>query len=199
MVSGPSGAGKSTIIKRLRKKMPDLGYSISHTSRRPRGEEVDGVDYHFVDREGFEKLIEQGAFVEWAEVYGDLYGTSLATLENMMASGVDVLMDVDSQGAMNIKMHFRDASTLIYLLPPSLDTLKDRLRERGTDDDEVIESRMKKAGDELKECLNYDYLIVNDDLEKAVAEVEAVIVSGRCRKSRMLPKIKELFDIQEEG
>lgn len=192
--SGPSGVGKSTIIRELRKRVKDLGYSVSHTSRRPRNMEADGVDYHFVDKGTFLRMVEEDAFVEWAEVYADLYGTSYSSLDNQTNSGLDVLLDVDSQGAKNIKGRFED-STLIYVLPPSLKILEKRLRDRAADSDEIIKTRIAKALDEIRDCEWYDYIIINEFLDQAVADAESIIVSDRCRNYRTFPKVKDIFGI----
>jgi guanylate kinase len=192
--SGPSGAGKSALISGLRERLPGLGYSVSHTTREPRGEEVNGIHYHFVDRPAFKKMIDQGEFVEWAEVYKDFYGTSFSSLEGQTAQDVDVVLDVDVQGARNLREHFKD-SVLIYILPPSMEVLERRLRDRGTDDEEAIGKRIKKAAQEIKSCVWYDFLIFNADLEKAVEEAKSIVVSDRCRRSRQLPKAEKLFNI----
>jgi guanylate kinase len=183
VISGPSGAGKSSIVKDLLSRTEGLVYSISHTSRRPRGSEQNGIEYHFVDADTFNRMIEAGAFVEWAKVYDDFYGTSFSGLEGQTASGLDVLLDVDSQGARNIRKHFED-SVLIYVLPPSLEILEKRLEGRGTDDEGVIKTRMEKALDDMDNCLWYDYIIINDDLEKAITEAKSIIISERCRTAR---------------
>ena len=174
--------------------LPSFNCSVSHTTRAPRNNEVNGVDYHFVDRETFNKMIGEGAFVEWASVYDDLYGTSISGLHDQTERGLDVVLDLDSQGAKNIKEGFKD-STLIYILPPSLETLEQRLRERATDDDNVIDNRIERAYKEMKESDQYDYIIINDNLEKAVRETESIIISGRCRNSGMLPKVKDMFGL----
>ena len=192
VISGPSGVGKSTIVAALGKSVDGLGYSVSYTSRRPRGAEVDGKDYHFVDKETFEGLIEDGAFVEWARVYDDYYGTSFAAVKEQIASGVDVLMDVDAQGARNIRDHFQD-SVLIYVLPPSLGILERRLKTRGTDAENALRMRLEKAAIEIKECVWYDYIIINNELEKAVEETQAVITAERCRSARREQVVKKIF------
>jgi guanylate kinase len=194
VISGPSGVGKSAIIKELRQRVSDLGYSISHTTRKPRSNEANGVNYHFVDRKTFRKMIGDGAFVEWAEIYNDIYGTSFSGLRNQIDQGLDVLMDLDSQGAKNIKEHFKD-SVLVYVLPPSLEVLEKRLRERATDDEKVINTRFEKALKELKDCVWYPYLVINDDLNNAVGAMESIIMSERCRNSRMLTKVKEMLGL----
>ena len=193
VISAPSGAGKSTILMAVSQRVPGLGYSISHTTRKPRGDERNGVDYHFVDDEIFTKMIDEGDFVEWAKVYDNFYGTSSSCLEDLIVLGLDVLMDVDIQGGRNIKNRFPD-SVLIFLLPPSLEELERRLRKRGTDDEPVIEARMEMAADDIKNCEWYDYVIVNDKLEKAIDETQSIIISERCLTARRLPEIRKLFD-----
>jgi guanylate kinase len=194
LFSGPSGVGKSTIIRELREKVDGLGYSVSHTSRRRRSDEVDGVDYHFVDRETFSRMIKEKAFVEWALVYGDYKGTSFSSLEAQMDRGQDVILDLDSQGAGNIKKQYEE-SVLIYILPPSLEVIEKRLRARAADDDVEIDTRIKQVREELRDCVWYDYLIINDNLEQALREAESIILSDRRRNDRVLPEIREMFGI----
>jgi guanylate kinase len=222
VITGPSGVGKSTIIKRLRKKLPGIGYSVSHTTRKPRKNEADGVNYHFADRETFEGMIKEKAFVEWAEVYHDLYGTSFASLRSQTDQGLDVVMDLDSQGAKNIKGSFEDSvltdqgldvvmdldsqgaknikgsfedSVLIYILPPSLQVLEERLRGRASDDEAEIKARLDKARKEIEACGDYDYIIFNEDLNRTIDEVTAIIVSSRCHKSKRLARVEKTFGI----
>ena len=190
--SGPSGVGKSTIIKLTRKDITDIGYSVSHTSRSPREKENDGIEYNFVKKETFEQMIENGDFVEWAQVYQDLYGTSFSSLNDQTDQGLDVILDLDSQGAGNIRDHYKD-STLIYILPPSLEVLEKRLRDRAADDDGAIEKRFKKASEELKNCEWYDYIIINDDLHQAVEKTCSIIRSNRLRTSRVLSLVKNRY------
>ena len=190
--SGPSGAGKSTIIRAVDAEIRGLGYSISHTSRAPRGQERNGVEYHFVSQPQFEEMIRNKEFAEWAKVYRDFYGTSWNSLRTVLDQGLDVIMDVDSQGARNIKKQY-PAGVLIFILPPSLEVLEARLRARATDEEAVIQSRIGKAQEEIRNCLFYDYLIINDRLEEAVAEAQAVIRAERCRQSIRLPQIKGRF------
>jgi guanylate kinase len=194
VISAPSGAGKSSTIAGLRDNIGDLAYSVSHTTRKPRHDEKDGVHYHFVDEEVFRAMIDQKAFVEWAPVYEALYGTSYAGLKEQQDRGMDVLLDVDSQGARNIRRHFKD-SVLIYILPPSLGSLAKRLKDRRTDKQEVIDQRMEKAAREIKNCVWYDYIVVNEDLAQAVSEVQCIVISERCRAAQRLPVIEELFDL----
>ena len=193
VISGPSGAGKSTIIKALMQKMDNLAYSVSHTTRKPRKGEKDGVDYYFVDEDTFHRMIKNGEFVEWAKVYTDLYGTSFSSIKDKLDEGRDVLLDLDVQGSMNIRKHFKN-SVLIFLIPPSLEELERRLKKRGTEES-VIKERLSKAIDEIRMAKEYDYLIINDILEKAIKEVESIIISERCRTSRRLSCINTLFGV----
>ncbi len=193
VLSAPSGGGKSTIVEALRQRVADLGYSISHTSRPPRTGETDGEAYHFVDRKTFEKMVDEGAFVEWASVYGHLYGTSFSSLNSVMASGLDVLVDVDVQGGRNIKDRFAQ-SVLIFLVPPSMKTLEARLRARQSEDEASLLNRLKAAEEEMKNCAWYDYIVINDVLDQAVGSVETIIRSERLKTARQLPRIKKMFD-----
>ena len=192
VISAPSGAGKSTVVREVRKRTAHVGYSVSHTTRKPRAGELEGRDYYFVDKKTFKKMVAEGSFVEWANVYEDYYGSSLSALEGQLKSGLDILLDLDIQGARAIRNHSRD-SVLIFLVPPSLEVLERRLRERGTDSEEAIETRLRAAMDEIAQYDRYDYVVVNDDLEKAVTEVQAIILAERCRSGRREPTIKEFF------
>jgi guanylate kinase len=192
IISAPSGGGKSTIVAALMERVEMLGYSISHTSRPPRGKEKNGIDYYFVGRDGFSEMIDEGLFLEWAEVYGDLYGTSKTSVEEKTSRGLDVILDVDSQGAKNIKKRFSD-SILIYLLPPSMQALEKRLRDRGTEDNATMQKRLAKAEKEIADCLWYDHIIINDQLERAIDEVRAVILSERTKTSRIANMVTRLF------
>ena len=194
VVSGPSGVGKSTIIRLLRDMIKDLQYSVSYTSRKPRVNEVEGVDYHFVDRDTFIRKTEDGEFVEWAEVYHDFYGTAFSSLRVQLNQGLDVIMDLDVQGARNIKKHFKD-SVLSYLLPPSVEALEERLQKRATDDEKVINARIAKASGDIKSCVFYDYIIINDDLKRSVAQMHSIVIASRCRKTHVLPKVRKIFGL----
>ncbi|MBN2418321.1 MAG: guanylate kinase [Deltaproteobacteria bacterium] len=189
VISGPSGAGKSTLIKAVRNSVDNIGYSVSHTTRGPRSGEQHGVDYFFVDKPCFNEMINNNAFVEWALVYDDYYGTSYGTLEEKLNAGMDLILDIDIQGARNIRKKIDDC-LLIFILPPSRETLEKRLRSRATDNAHVIEKRISQATDELINCKWYDYLIINDDLEKAVKDLESIILADRCSNKRILPDVE---------
>jgi guanylate kinase len=193
VITAPSGTGKTTIIKNiLEKGVEGIGYSISHTTRKPRKGESHGLHYYFVDRENFEKMIEAHEFVEWAVVYDHLYGTSISSINRELSSGKDLLMDVDIQGSQAIKRQFPD-SLSIFILPPSLGILKERLQKRSPNDKMNIDLRLKKAAEEIQRCRDYDFIIINDDLKKAIKELEAIIVAQRANKNRRYPLIKKIF------
>ena len=181
IVSGPSGAGKSAISAAVLQRLTDISFSVSHTTRPPRGSERDGVEYHFVTREQFAALREAGEFLEWAEVYGNLYGTSKGFIDETRRRGTDVLLDVDVQGARSIRQQCSDA-LLVFILPPSHTVLRTRLERRQLDKEYVIEQRLRIACREIRAYSEYDYLIVNDDLERSVAELCAVALAARCRR-----------------
>lgn len=173
VLSAPSGTGKSTIIGELM-KMPDLnlGFSVSATSRAPRGTEQDGVQYYFLSPEEFAARIERGEFVEWAEVYsGTRYGTLVSEVERVTGQGNNLIMDIDVEGALNVKKRYGDLALLIFIEPPTLQSLEERLRSRATDDDESIRRRLDKAEYEMSFADRYDKVVVNDNLDTAVAEV----------------------------
>ncbi|HDZ89956.1 MAG: guanylate kinase [Deltaproteobacteria bacterium] len=192
VISAPSGGGKSTILDALRQSVTGLAYSISHTTRRPRGNERHGKDYYFVDRGTFTRMIDAGEFVEWARVYDNLYGTSYAGLQDMTRAGLDVVLDVDIQGGRNIRARFPE-SVLIFLVPPSLEVLEQRLRGRGTDSEEVIRARMETAMDDIRNCRWYDYIVLNDEIDRAIGETRSIIISSRCRAKKRLPEIRGLL------
>lgn len=180
VLSAPSGAGKSTLVARLRAEFPGFAYSISCTTRAPRQGEEDGVHYHFLTRDAFLAKREAGFFAEWAEVHGNFYGTPKGPVEEMLGKGQDILFDIDVQGAMQLKRVFPQA-LYVFILPPTREVLEQRLRGRGTDAEDVIAKRLKNALGELNEAANFDYLIINDDLEEAADELRAVYVAGRAR------------------
>ena len=174
ILSAPSGAGKSTLCRHLRDRFPELRYSISHTTRRPRKGEKDGLDYHFTSRPVFEEAIRQNRWAEWADVYGNYYGTSAVFIDRCLESGLDVLLDIDVQGARQILARYPQSVT-IFILPPSLEVLEKRLKARGTDSPEVIAQRLRSARAEMAQKDMYRHVIVNDDLETAVGELIGIL------------------------
>ncbi|MBW1996341.1 MAG: guanylate kinase [Deltaproteobacteria bacterium] len=198
VISGPSGVGKSTILDQVVKRVGGLGYSVSHTSRKPRKNEVNGEDYHFVSREEFLRMVDEGAFVEWARVYDDYYGTSFREVEDKLDKGLDLVMDLDTQGARSIKERFNE-SVLIFILPPSMEELERRLWGRGTDGEGVIANRLEKAIKEINSCIWYDYIVFNRNVDDSVHQVESIITSERCRTSAQLSKVEKIFDIEISG
>lgn len=201
VISGPSGAGKGTICSALRERMPNLVYSISMTTRAPREGEVDGVNYFFRSKEEFEALLAKDAFLEYAQVYDNYYGTPKEHVMNLLDSGQSVVLEIDIQGAMKVKERFSDG-IFIYIVPPSLEILSTRLRDRGTDNSDVINKRLSLASSELALAHRYDYIVVNDDLEDAVQRVESVLRAEECKISRnkeMIKYIYKKYTEQESG
>jgi guanylate kinase len=179
VISSPSGAGKTTLSRRLLEEFPSIGFSVSLTTRPPREGEVDGVDYEFVDHATFDRMIAEQALAEWAEVHGNRYGTSRAAVESALAEGRDMLFDIDWQGGRALAGQWPDDVVKVFVLPPSLAVLEARLRGRGTDDAQVIERRLRRAVEEMAHYPEYDYLVVNDDLDQAYATLRAVYLTSR--------------------
>jgi guanylate kinase len=180
VVSAPSGGGKTSLVANVLDTLPNLKRSISCTTRPPRPGEKDRVDYIFVERSEFDRLREEDRLLEWAEVYGNLYGTPKGPIEENRAKGVDTILAIEIQGARSVRQKFQEAIT-IFVQPPSIDTLEQRLRERASDPEEVIQKRLDLARSELKWIFEYDYTIVNDDLERASGDLRAIITAERCR------------------
>ncbi|OIO05329.1 MAG: guanylate kinase [Elusimicrobia bacterium CG1_02_63_36] len=185
IISAPSGGGKSTICRKLRRRDASLLYSVSTTTRAPRPSEIDGKHYHFVSEREFHRRQRRGAFLEWAKVHDNYYGTSKAFIDRETKTGGVVLMDIDVQGAATIRRRRKDAVT-IFLIPPSMHSLRERLRLRK--DTDTIETRMANARAELKQAKHYDYWVLNDSLNTAVKQVEAIILAERHRAGRQAPK-----------
>jgi len=185
VISSPSGAGKTTLCQRLLKDEPQLVFSVSYTTRTMRSGERDGADYHFVDDAGFQKMVERDEFAEWAEVHGKRYGTSVRFVDEALSGGKDVLFDIDYQGGRQLRAKFEADALLVFILPPSLAELERRLRQRATDDEEVISKRLHKAHEEIEHYALYDFLIINDDLERAYAELRSIYRAAHLRRSRM--------------
>jgi guanylate kinase len=192
IVSGPSGAGKSVLVADVLRSLPRLRFSVSYTTRTPRGTERNGVEYFFVDRLEFESLIRRGELLEWAEVHGNYYGTSRRMVDDLLEQGNDVLLDIDVQGASIIRKKRAD-SVGIFILPPSYQVLRDRLRHRSLDDDSVIEQRLKIARGEISHYEEYDYLIINEDFGSSTRELQSIILSTRCRMTSRIESARSIL------
>ena len=184
VLSSPSGAGKSTISRMLLESDDNITMSISATTRPMRPGEEDGVDYHFVDTEEFERLIEADEFAEWAYVFDHMYGSPKEPIKEALRQGKDTLFDIDWQGTQQLEYAFRTDLVLIFILPPSMKELERRLHERGTDSEEIIAGRMKRAASEIGHWAEYDYVLINDDMTKCLEDVKAIIAAERLRRER---------------
>lgn len=184
VLSAPSGCGKTTMVRRLMQDVPGLVFSVSHTTRAPRAREINGVDYHFVDAAAFLALRDQqpSGFLEWAEVHGNYYGTSVEAVARQRCAGTDVLLDIDVQGAAQVRANSNPVT--IFIAPPSLAVLEQRLRGRGTESEATIDKRLRNARMELAAAGDYDYLIVNDRLDEAVEALRSIVIAERCRRRR---------------
>ena len=197
IVSAPSGAGKTTLCRALVSSLPDLEFSVSYTTRDARPGETEGTDYSFVTREEFGTMTAAGEFFEWAEVHGELYGTSKTRVHEILDSGKDVILDIDTEGASQVRTHMK-TGTFIFILPPSLDILKKRLLERMTDSEEKIAGRLKQAAAEIQTYQKYDYVIINDILEDALRDFRSIIIAQRLRAHVIDPLwIRQSFLTQE--
>ncbi|MDG4550133.1 MAG: guanylate kinase [Candidatus Contendobacter sp.] len=194
IVAAPSGAGKTSLVKRLVETTPGVVASVSHTTRPPRPGEQDGVHYHFVPPAAFEAMIAQGAFLEHARVFGHRYGTSRQAVLSKLREGLDVILEIDWQGARQVRERMPDSSS-IFILPPSRAALRQRLTGRGQDSAEVIERRMAAALDELSHYVEFDYLVINDRFETALIELRAILIAQRQRRTAQLERHLELFHI----
>lgn len=174
VISGPSGAGKSTLVSGLLERIPELEKSVSVTTRKPRKGEKDGVSYYFVSKEEFNRKLERGEFLEWAEVHGNYYGTLSSLVNEKLKRGRSVVLEIDVQGASQVKKKCPE-SVLIFILPPSVETLEERLKKRATEDEESLRMRLNNALKELEEVPKYEYIVVNDDFERALSELEKIV------------------------
>lgn len=180
VLSAPSGTGKSTVLKQLFAQRSNIYFSVSYTTRKPREGEVDGVTYNFVTREEFERMIAAGELLEYAEYVGNYYGTSLKAIQDRLEGGVDVLLEIEVKGAAQIRQRCPDA-LYMFMIPPSFADLEQRLRGRNTDDEQTILKRLAQAREEYKQIPNYDYLVVNDTVSNAVAQMQAILTAAECR------------------
>jgi guanylate kinase len=192
IVSAPSGTGKTTLVERLVQILPNLRMSRSYTSRAARTGERDGVDYNFISRERFEHRIGTGDFLEWADVFGNYYGTAAADVEQMVAAGQDVVLVIDVQGAQQVKARRVD-HTAIFVMPPSFEALEQRLRGRSKDTDEQMQRRLDTARSEASSYVDYDYVVVNDELEPTVMRLQEIIAAERSRVHRMRPVAEQII------
>ncbi|WP_168381548.1 guanylate kinase [Acinetobacter indicus] len=192
VVSAASGTGKTSLVKALLERVNNLHVSVSHTTRGQRPGELDGVHYHFTQKQDFIDLVEQGGFIEYAEVFGNYYGTAQATVKEQLAKGHDVLLEIDWQGAQQVRNLFPE-SKQIFILPPSQFDLRQRLSNRGTDTVDVIEHRLSCAVEDMQQYVNFDYVIINDDFNKALHDLEAVIIANRLVLSQQANRHQELI------
>ncbi len=195
VISAPSGAGKTSICRAIMTLFPDLRQSISYTTRAMRSGEQEGRDYHFVSKQVFDKMVADGEFVEWAEVHGNCYGTALKTLQQASDAGADVLLDIDFQGADQLRKSGLNG-VFLFILPPNMAELLSRLESRNTDDEETIAKRMENAVGEIAESVKFDYLIVNDVLEQAVEKVRAIMITESARTEQVLESLPEEFGLK---
>jgi guanylate kinase len=192
VVAAPSGAGKSTLVNALLKQEPGIRLSISTTTRAPRPGEQDGREYHFTSAEDFIARAERGEFLEWAEVHGNYYGTSRLTVEHEMKLGTDILLEIDWQGARQVKKQFPDAAG-IFILPPSIEALEERLHKRGTDEPHIITRRLLAAGGEIAHAPEFEYAIINEEFNVALAQLQAIVIATRCRFAQQAARNADLF------
>ena len=178
IISAPSGAGKTTLVQQVVKTLEDVAVSVSHTTRPMREGEVDGVDYHFIDEATFNAMVEEGEFLESARVFGNYYGTSRQSIQEQLLKGIDVILEIDWQGARQIRQLMHDCRS-IFILPPSIEALRQRLTGRGKDSGEVIEKRMHEAVSEMSHYAEFDYIVINDELEAATRNLTAIFISQR--------------------
>jgi len=193
VISAPSGAGKTTLCREIIDFFPSLRHSVSYTTRVQRPGEKEGIDYHFVERPIFDEMIAKVAFAEWAEVHGNRYGTSIDTLEGYLSEGRDILLDIDCQGARQLKQNFRQG-VFVFILPPSIGELQRRLDGRMTDSPEVIARRIANARSEIREAVWYDYIVVNDDFSQALNELKSIVLAEGCRTWRLKGIIDRILD-----
>ena len=191
IISAPSGAGKTSLVKQLIAEMTDVVVSVSHTTRPKRVGEVEGVDYHFVSVDAFKAMIAEQAFLEYAQVFDNFYGTAQKTVEANLAAGQDVILEIDWQGAQQVRKMMPCQS--IFILPPSIEVLQQRLQNRGQDDKAVIARRMRDAVSEMRHYAEYDYLLVNDDFQQALAELKSIITASRLQRTSQQQRLKGLL------
>jgi len=193
VISAPSGSGKSTLVNEVMQRVPRLRFSVSYTTRPPRGQEQDGRDYFFIGREDFEARAAAGEFLEWAEVFGNYYGTHCSELDRAADEGVDLVLDIDVQGARQLKQKI-PAAVSIFILPPSRRELEQRLRARSQDSEQVIERRLQEAAEEIRNYSNYDYVLVNREVGASAERLAAIVEAARSRRDRMEREIRPILE-----
>ena len=198
IISAPSGSGKSTLVNKLIETVPRLTFSISYTTRAPRGAEINGKDYVFISRGEFEAMLERGEFLEHAEVFGNYYGTHRSTFEEAVHQGNDLLLDIDVQGARQLKVAIPEALS-IFVLPPSREVLEQRLRARSEDSEEVIQRRLKGAAEEVRNYSQYDYVLINREIEESAARLASIVRAERLRKARMEEEVRPILESFERN
>jgi guanylate kinase len=198
IISAPSGSGKSTLVGGLMRLVPGLRFSVSYTTREPRGREKHGEDYFFISREEFEERVQKGEFLEWAKVFGNYYGTHQSELDRAKAEGVDLVLDIDVQGARQLKERI-PAGVSIFILAPSRKVLEQRLRTRSQDSEEVIRRRLKEAAEEIRNYSLYDYVLVNHEVQASVDTLVSIVKANRSRRDRMEQKIRPILETFENG
>src|SRR5271155_314807 len=198
IISAPSGSGKSTLVHRLLKTVPNLVFSISYTPRPPRPSETPGVDYIFISRKDFEDRLARGEFLEFAEVFGNYYGTNRETFESAIRQGKDLVLDIDVQGARQLKVAIPEAIS-VFVLPPSREILEQRLRARSQDTEEVIQRRLRGAAEEVRNYTQYDYVLINREIEEASARLASIVEAERLRKARMEEEVRPILDSFENS
>ena len=192
VVSSPSGGGKGTLIRRVLERVDNLSYSVSYTTRGPRPNEQNGREYFFVDRATFDEMVARGEFLEWACVHGNFYGTSRRQIAEKTAAGLDMILEVDVQGAASVRQLLMD-SVSVFILPPSFEVLRQRLCARGTDTPESLEVRLRNAPAELRQYSSFDYVIINDEIERAVGQLASIIYAERARCVRQEPAVEQVI------
>lgn len=198
IVSAPSGAGKTTLCKKLFETVEGIIFSVSYTTRRPRSGEVDGKDYSFVSEEVFLKMIDNAEFIEWAKVHGNYYGTSKNRVEEILADGKDVMLDIDVQGALKMRQ-VAGEGVYVFIMPPSMKALEERLKARMSNTEEDMKRRLLKAADEIKEYKSYNYVIINDNLDEALLRFKAIVLAGRSSRERIDPEWVERNFLNQGG
>jgi len=194
VIAAPSGAGKSTLVNALCKIDNNIQLSVSHTTRKIRPGEVDGVNYFFTEENKFKQMIDNNEFLEYARVYDNYYGTNITTIKNFLANGKDIILEIDWQGARQIRQMFHDA-VLIFVLPPSLEILSQRLHDRKTDSQEIIDKRLGLAREDISHAPEFDYIVINDDFDTALQDLCSIIRAGRNKTARKLEMIKKQFNL----